>query len=470
MPLTPARAGTFDALAHISSAPLTHSSDGRALRAGSPVDSVPLTLYVCHESLCVSASRSLLKPWVPGSVWELKQAPKTIPVHGQQEPDGALLREAKSISGRTGTIFEEPVYLFISQDVIRQVLQNPSNSSFLPRGAGPGGRRVARGARRRGRAASPRARAELQRDGARTEAPRPAEGAAAPRRRGCGLRGAGPGGGARAPACASRGGREGVRASAAPRRPPARARSPPRGLSPPTAPRERGARVARRAPSLGLRRRPPRRPSLSGRRGRRSGGRGGARPGALSTGPGGLGAAGAGRGAAAAAAAWAVPARGECGGAEPALPAGVGGRRGDGGGERAAGAGASLAAPPPLASPGKFVGVPASGISVAGQRSTRPSVNRELELEEEEEEEEEDAEEARPHPVRDASLVEGSGGFWDIFLGPFPPRFPHLDRQLRELVTNGSKTRFLEVKNRVSPCKEHTIWHRGLPAAVAHTS
>ncbi|VFV17863.1 major ampullate spidroin 2, partial [Lynx pardinus] len=320
----------------------------------------------------------------------------------------------------------------------------PSLTPSCPggRGPGPGGRRVARGARRRGRAASPRARTELQRDGARTEAPRPAEGAAAPRRRGCGLRGAGPGGGARAPACASRGGREGVRASAAPRRPPARARSPPRGLSPPTAPRERGARVARRAPSLGLRRRPPRRPSLSGRRGRRSGGRGGARPGALSTGPGGLGAAGAGRGAAAAA--WAVPARGECGGAEPALPAGVGGRRGDGAGERAAGAGASLAAPPPPASPGKFVGVPASGISVAGQRSTRPSVNRELELEEEEEEE--DAEEARPHPVRDASLVEGSGGFWDIFLGPFPPRFPHLDRQLRQIVTNGSKTRFLEVR------------------------
>ena len=88
IPLTPGRAGTFDALAHISSAPLTHSSDGRALRAGAPVDSVPLTLYVCHESLCVSASRSLLKPWVPGSVWELKQAPKTIPVHGQQEPGG----------------------------------------------------------------------------------------------------------------------------------------------------------------------------------------------------------------------------------------------------------------------------------------------------------------------------------------------------------------------------------------------
>lgn len=116
--------------------------------------------------------------------------------------------------------------------------------------------------------------------------PRPAEGAAAPRRRGCGRRGAGPGGGARAPACASQGGRERVRAFAAPRRPSARARSPLGGCHRrPHLSSEASGCAAR----SNARASPPPAPPLVFVRARRPEERrpqAGARPGVLSAGPG----------------------------------------------------------------------------------------------------------------------------------------------------------------------------------------
>lgn len=99
-----------------------------------------------------------------------------------------------------------------------------------------------------------------------------------------------------------------------------------RPLSTPPAPRRRGARAARaarRSPRPGLRRRPRRRFSLSGRGGRRGGccGRGAPRRPVGGSGRRHRGRCALGAGAAA----WAVPARGERG-----ARAGVGGRRGPG--------------------------------------------------------------------------------------------------------------------------------------------
>lgn len=88
---------------------------------------------------------------------------------------------------------------------------------------------------------------------------------------------------------------------------------------------------------------------------------------------------------------------------------------GDQAGEPAPRAGASLPPPPapPLpASPGKFV-APALRTSSEDQPSPDLWPNRKLELE---------AEEACGKPVRDESLLKGSAGFLDIFLGSFPPR------------------------------------------------
>ncbi|KAI5279534.1 Grip1-Associated Protein 1 [Manis pentadactyla] len=48
--------------------------------------------------------------------------------------------------------------------------------------------------------------------------------------------------------------------------------------------------------------------------------------------------------------------------------------------------------------------------------------------------------------MQDDSLAKGSGGLLDTFLGPFPARFLHLDWQLGQIVTNGSKTCFLGVQ------------------------
>lgn len=187
---------------------------------------------------------------------------------------------------------------------------------------------------------------EPQRDGARRAAPRPAEGAAAPRR-GCGARGAGPG------VCVSGRPGGGARLSA-PRRPPARARSPPgrchrrphlaseaRGL--------RGLRGALRGPGLAAAR-----PAASlcpgeaagGAAAASSGGRLGVRSEVPVSGHGAL---------RAGVAAWAVPTRGERG-----ARAGVGGRRDPAGGP-ALGAGASpppTPAPPRLAPRGKFGATP----------------------------------------------------------------------------------------------------------------
>lgn len=162
------------------------------------------------------------------------------------------------------------------------------------------------------------------------------------------------------PACASQGGREGVRASAAPRRPPVRARSPPGGC-------HRRPYLASEAPGLcgALRR----------------SGFAAARPAArLCPGEaaGGAAAAAAEQGRARAccrrapAAGAGGPERGrrpgrclrEVSAGAPSGRCGRGGgrgRRGDGAGESAAGAEASLAAPPPLASLGKFVGPPLCG-------------------------------------------------------------------------------------------------------------
>ncbi|XP_073651580.1 uncharacterized protein [Tursiops truncatus] len=248
---------------------------------------------------------------------------------------------------------------------------------------------------------------EPERDGARTAAPRPAEGAAAPRQ-GCGARGSGPG------VCVSGRPGGGARLSA-PRRPPARARSPPGRCQrrPHLAGEARGLRGVRGA---------LRGPVFAAARAAASLCPGEAAGGAAAAAGGRLGVRSAGPAVATAAAARSERGRrpGRCrrevsAGRERAWAGG-----GEQAGEPAPRAGASLPPPPapPLpASPGKFV-APALRTSSEDQPSPDLWPNRKLELEAEE------AEEACGKPVRDESLLKGSAGFLDIFLGSFPPRCP----------------------------------------------